>query len=56
MADTKPDVEYIDILQMELDEKLPYWLDPREKNPDEAEAIRAKNRAKWLAEQNKKKP
>ena len=52
----KPGVEHIDILQMELDQKLPYWLDPSQKNPEKADAIRKKHRDKWLAEQAKKKP
>jgi hypothetical protein len=52
----KPDVEHIDILQMELDQKLPYWLDPSQKNPEKMAAIRDKHRAKWLADQKAKKP
>ena len=44
----------IDILQMELEQKLPHWLDWTQQNPDKVKAIREKNRAKWLAEQKKK--
>ena len=52
----KPGVEYIDILQMELDQNLPYWLHPSQKNPEKADAIRKKHRDNWLAEQSEKKP
>jgi hypothetical protein len=41
----------IDILQLELDGKLPHWLNPQQKNFEQMEAIRRKHRAKWLAEQ-----
>jgi hypothetical protein len=51
----KPDIEYIDILQMELDQKLPYWLDWSQTHPEEVAAIRKKNRDKWLAEQTSSK-
>jgi hypothetical protein len=50
----KPEVEHIDILQMELDRKLPYWLDWSQTHPEQVDAIRRKNREKWLAEQKKK--
>lgn len=47
-------VEEIDILQMELDKKLPHWLDPYERDPQMVEDIRERNRAKWAAEQKTK--
>jgi hypothetical protein len=51
----KSDIEHIDILQMELEQKLPYWLDWSQTHPKEAEEIRKKNRDKWLAEQTSSK-
>jgi HK97 family phage prohead protease/HK97 family phage major capsid protein len=50
-SSTPPDDQKIkvDILAMELAQKLPHWLDPQQKNPAAFDAIRAKNRAKWLA-------
>lgn len=45
----------IDLLQMELEQKLPHWLDPQQKNPERFDEIRARNRAKWLAEQKAKR-
>ena len=50
-----PEKIEIDILQMELDKKLPHWLDPSQKNPEKFQAIRDRNRARWLAEQEKKR-
>jgi hypothetical protein len=47
-------VYWIDILQHEIDNKLPYWLHPSQKRPVDRAAIMAKHRAKWLAEQKKK--
>ena len=44
--DDKPDPLKIDILQMELDQKLPYWLDPSQRYPDKAEEIRQRHRDK----------
>ena len=55
MTKTKPEVYEIDILQMELDKKLPHWLDWTQRYPDKADAIRKKHRDKWLAEQKQKK-
>ena len=46
-----PACDGIDILQLELDGKLPHWLNPQQKNFEQMEAIRRKHRAKWLAEQ-----
>ena len=51
----KPEKYEIDILQMELDKKLPHWLDPMQRDPAKAEAIRKKHRDKYLAEQKQKK-
>jgi HK97 family phage prohead protease/HK97 family phage major capsid protein len=50
-SDTLPDAAKVkvDILAMELAQKLPHWLDPQQRNPAPFDAIRAKNRAKWLA-------
>ena len=52
------DMIIIDILRMELDERLPYWLSPEGKGlkskalPAGRQAeIRAKHRAKWLSKQ-----
>lgn len=53
--DDKPPKLKIDILAMELEQKLPHWLSPSEKNPEAFEAIRRKHRDKWLAEQKKKR-
>lgn len=41
----------IDVLQMEADNKLPHWLDPRERNKGKFDALRAKHRAKHVARQ-----
>jgi len=54
--DDKPDTYTIDILQMEIDEKLPHWLSWPQKHPEEAAAIRKKHRDRWLAEQKAKRP
>jgi hypothetical protein len=51
----KPEIEHINILQMELEQKLPYWLDWSQTHPEEVKAIRKKNRDKWLAEQTSSK-
>lgn len=40
----------IDLLEMELNSKQPHWLSPYYKYSDKIEAIRAKYRAKWMAE------
>ena len=45
-----PEKIEIDILAMELEKKLPHWLDPTQKNPEKFAAIRERNRAKWLAQ------
>jgi hypothetical protein len=60
MAKIKPNVpgaddqiRSVDILAMETDQDLPYWLDPAERysgTPTRV-AIREKHRAKYLAEQ-----
>jgi hypothetical protein len=47
----------LDILAKEINEELPYWLDPNQKNDKdspERQAIRDKHRARWLAEQREK--
>src|SRR5262245_52311827 len=45
----------IDILAMELEQKLPHWLDWRQRNPEKVREIRERNRAKWLAQRKAKK-
>lgn len=47
----KVETEEIDILQMELDHKLPHWLDPTQRDPELVEHIRNRNRARWIAAQ-----
>jgi hypothetical protein len=39
----------VDILKMELEQKLPYWLSPEGKNSHRADEIRAKHRAAYFA-------
>lgn len=36
----------VDILKMEIEQKLPYWLSPEAKFADKREKIRAKHRAR----------
>src|SRR5262245_61056864 len=57
MADDEdePATLHIDILSMELEKKLPHWLDPTQRDPAKFDAIREKHRAKWEAEQKKKR-
>jgi len=38
----------IDILQMELDQKLPHWLDPRQRYSDKYDAILEQARQEWI--------
>jgi len=40
----------IDILQMELDQKLPHWLSPAGKGKGSLADIRKRNRDKYLKE------
>ena len=50
------EVEPIDILQMELDEKLPYWLAPSEKDSAKRAAKRRElYRRKWRERKQPKK-
>jgi HK97 family phage prohead protease len=46
---------HVDILQMELDQKLPHWLDPSQRYFNKHEAARKKNRERYLAEQKAKR-
>lgn len=46
---------HVDILDMEIAGNLPHWLSPSQKNPAAFDAIRAKHRARWLAEQKAKR-
>jgi hypothetical protein len=39
----------IDILKMELDEKLPHWLSPQARYSHRHDAARKRNREKYLA-------
>jgi hypothetical protein len=48
-----PEILEIDILQTELEKKLPHWLDPTQRYPEKFDQIRNRNRARWLAEQKK---
>jgi hypothetical protein len=45
----------VDILQTELEQNLPYWLDPSQKNAERHAEIRAKHRQRWLDEQKREK-
>jgi hypothetical protein len=52
-------IRSVDILAMEFEQDLPYWLDPAERysGTPTREAIREKHRAKYVAEQKaKQKP
>ena len=44
--------QVIDILKMELDQKLPNWLSPEAKNREKMDEIVAKNRAAYWAKKN----
>lgn len=50
-------IRSVDILALETDQDLPYWLDPAQKysGTPTREAIRAKHRDKYLAEQQAKR-
>lgn len=49
------DIDFvIDILQMEIDQNLPYWLSAEAKSEGKRDEIRKKFRKKWLARQKKK--
>jgi hypothetical protein len=47
----------LDILDKEKKERLPYWLDARQKQQDSGgrKAIREKHRARWLADKKAKR-
>ncbi len=49
-----PKVIEVDILQQELDQKLPHWLSPQEKDKDKLRAKMDQKRANWLAEKKAK--
>lgn len=50
-VDADGQITKIDILQMEVNQKLPYWLSPIERFKDRHDAILEKNRQRWLREQ-----
>jgi hypothetical protein len=52
---TKPKPEKIDILEMELSQKLPHWLSPSQQiDPKKFEAERKRRRQAHAAKQNAK--
>ncbi|HEY2244163.1 MAG TPA: hypothetical protein VGH47_08070 [Xanthobacteraceae bacterium] len=55
---TKPKPIEIDILQTELDQNLPYWLDPVARHADTPakQAIRQKHRDKYLEQKKQNTP
>lgn len=49
-------MKVIDILTMELDQKLPHWLSPEAQNRERMNEIRARNRAAYWAKKNAELP
>jgi hypothetical protein len=47
------DTYEINVLLTELQQKLPPWLDPRQRHPEKYDAIRNKHRVRWIAEKDR---
>jgi hypothetical protein len=48
-------IKEIDILAMEMEQKLPYWLSPQQRYAHTHDEARKRNRQRWLDEQKAKR-